>query len=536
MDFQVKTITKVALIALLWIGIINTGLVNADAQLRLVMAHSWWTGIPEISLASNYKPQYRVDVESLIAGVAGTHGKRYIPYDPGQSLLMLPADWLGTQIGPLFPKTGEKGVRTLTINFLTFVPLSVAAVVACYWLLRLFDFEEKIAGLASITWLLGTTVLPYAQVPQQNNQVLLCVTLGYAAALALIRYNSPRWAFLGGLALGWAFLIRLTSFIHIFTVFLFFIGCLFYQKYRIQQILRLGVWWVLGLLPPILLGRWLDHVRYGSFFVTGQTLLVQQWKTDPIYTGLPGLPEGFPFTTPPLDGILSILFSPAKSIFIYDPLLIPCLVLGVVLWRRFSPLLKWYLITAVLNLVIHIFFYSRLYFWHGDASWAARYHVTSVHLLLIPLVGCLIKDLWAARGFQRWMWTGIIALAVTVQIASVTMVYSLESAQGELLPETVRYQQFRLGQRFENIACQMDAYRTHSSFAEKCLERTPEQLPKFQQSFLSAAHQMAFVPFNSARFGFNRRWSFLIWGALVAVTLIATILFIYDLSGISLKS
>ena len=124
---------------------------------------------------------------------------------------MLPADWLGTKLHNIFPQQDSEYLRRMVVNWLVFVPLNVAAVVACFWLLRLFEFQERIAGLASITWLLSTTVLHYAQVSQQNNQVLLFVTLGYAAALACVRGRHYLFAVLSGLALGTALLIRQTS-------------------------------------------------------------------------------------------------------------------------------------------------------------------------------------------------------------------------------------------------------------------------------------------------------------------------------------
>jgi hypothetical protein len=72
----------------LWIATINTGMLHTgDAHLRLQMAHAWWTGSQEV--APDYQPKSRIDFSS---GVRGVGGKRYIFYDPGQSLLMLPGD------------------------------------------------------------------------------------------------------------------------------------------------------------------------------------------------------------------------------------------------------------------------------------------------------------------------------------------------------------------------------------------------------------------------------------------------------------
>ncbi len=525
-------VIKVSLIAFLWVCIISSGLVNADSDTRLKMAHAWWTGTSEVEV---YKPNNRGD--QLFLGVIGKGGKRYVPYDLGQSLLMLPGDWLGTQLSPWFPKLGDRDLRGLIVNLVIFIPLNVAAVLACYWLLRLFDFGEKLAGLSSIVWLLGTTVLHYTQVPQQNNQLLLFVIIGYAAALAYAKTAIPRFAIFSGLALGAAMLIRMTSILHVLTVFFFLMGCIVYQSRDKLQILKSGGLWIIGFVPLIFLGRFLDYLRYGSFWTTGSTLVKQQLNTDPIYAGLPEFPANYPFIYPPQVGILGALFSPAKSIFIYDPLLLPCIVLGVVLWKQLSPYIQLYLITGVLNIGLHLAFYSRFEFWHGDAAWGARYHVTSVQLLLIPLVALFIQTLLSARKrLTRWLLRSVLLIAILVQIFSITLFFALESAQGELLPSETRYWDFRLGHRITNVACQVRALWSHSTFAQYCsgdsireLSASGEVLTAHQKRikfFLSnPPNQLAPLPFNYARFGLSRKWIFLIWGVGVMIAIATTVRF-----------
>lgn len=484
---------KIALIALLWITLINPGSFDLiDTELRLQMAHAWWTGTEEVS--PKYKPHERGEIA---AGVRGVGGKRYIAYDVGQSLLMLPGDWLGTQLQRLLPRVRTPNLwRYVTVNLVIFIPLNVAAVVSCFWLLRLFNFRERIAGLTSIAWLLGTTVLPYAQAPFQNNQLLLLVTIGYATALTYVLRGSPRFALLSGLALGGAFLIRLTSIIHALTVLLFLVGCIGYQSRNKFKVLKGARLWIVGFIPLALLTRVFDYIRYGSFFTTGANLSVQQTNTDPIWSGLPSLPANYPFTNEPYVGIMGVLFSPAKSIFLYDPLLLPCLVLGIFLWKKLSPYMQWYLVTGIFNLGLHMVLTSRMDFWHGDWAWAARYHVTSVHLLLIPLLALFIQRLLSSRGFAAWVMRGILTVSIIVQFASVTMPYHLEIAQDNALDPNFQAArppgwtaksrlQFRLSQRFTNIICKLD-----KSFSEGCTDKFPSD----KRAYLERFNLLYFLP------------------------------------------
>ncbi len=521
-----KMSTKVALIALLWIAAINTGTINADANLRLQMTHAWLTGTEEVS--RDYLPNSRAGYFAVVNGVGG---RRYVPFDLGQSMLMLPGDWLGTQLHQWFPKVGERDFRGLVVNLTIFVPLNVAAVVACFWLLRVFEFNERIAGLTSIAWLLGTTVLHYAQVPQQNNQLLLFTTIAYAAALACVKRGNPRFAMLSGLALGAAFLIRFTSFIHVFTVSIFLAGCMAYQSRDKLKVLKVLGFLIVGFMPLALVERVFTYIRYGSFWTSGQSFAIAQLYADPMWSALPEVPANYPFNNPPHVGILGVLFSPAKSIFIYDPLLLPCLVLGIVLWKKLSPYIQWYLVCGIFNLCLHIVATSRLDFWSGGAAWAARYQVTSVHLLLIPLLAMFLGRFLSARGLTVWLMRGLLTVAIFVQIASIILVFSLESAQDLFVAPQSSHLQFHLGQRVTNIVCQINSYLSNSSFAERCVSGDISKLPPTQRFFLKDRHQVALLPFNYVRFGFNRKWAFIVWGAVLTLAIGTTLWLCFSQQG-----
>ncbi len=507
MNLYLKTLNKVILIALLWIIAINPGRIYGDTNARLQMAHAWWTGTEEITLAPNYKPISRLDPT---VGVLGKEGKRYIPYDVGQSLLMLPGDWLGDRLQKVFPKQDSEYLRRMVVNWLIFVPLNVATIVACFWLLRLFEFEERIAGLASITLLLGTTVLHYAHQNQQNHQVLLFVALAYATALACVRRGNFLLAMLSGLALGAALLIRQTSVIHGLTVFFFLMVCMVYKSFNKLQIIKVAGLWIVGFIPLVLVGRIFDYMRFGVFWTSGASLGVKQLHTDPIFSGLPNLPANFPFTNAPYVGILGALFSPAKSIFIYDPLLLPCLILGIAFWKRFSPYVQWYVVTCIFNLGLHIAFYSKLDFWHGDPAWGARYHLTSVHLLLIPLIAFSLQHLLSVKGLNRGLVVSFVALVITIQMTSIVLRPSAEVGR-IYFAQPSSFLKFRLGERWTNIACLID-----SSFASDCSRRLESTM------YEPLIERVSLLPFNFTQ---SFKLGLILWGLWLICAIGATVKF-----------
>jgi hypothetical protein len=490
---------------LLIITVVNRGtLGSVDTAIRLQMAHAWWTGTEEVD--PNYKAKFRGDLQ---VGVIGVGGKRYLSYDLGQSILMLPSDWIGTQIHNFFPNAPLKDLRQAVVSYSVFVPLNIAAVVACFWLLKLMNFEEEIAALTAVAWLICTTVLAYSQEPQQNNQVLLFVTLGYGFLLAYIKYGQARFTMMSGFAASAALMIRSSSFIHVLTIMIFVVGCSSYHNRNISKSINTLLWWILGFLPLGIVGRVLDYLRYGSFWITGQALSAQQLTTDSQWQGFPEFPTNYPFINAPYVGILGVLFSPIKSIFVYDPLLIPCLVIGAVFWKKLSFYIKIFLILGILNLVLHIILTSKLIFWGGDLSWGARYHVTSIHLLIIPLLALLIQETLLSKGFRIWVIGGIFAIALITQIASVTIYHGVEISQSpitkqDFAPE-VHFSQFRLGQRLVNIACHFNPH-----LSTQCIRN------------------IQILPFRN-----NPSVFILFWRILLALAIAATFLFIYNTQKIA---
>lgn len=320
-----RNIIKISLITFLWMAVINTGLVSGDTLARLSITHAIWTGEPEIQLDTNYKPYSRLD---NTIGSLSRDGKRYYAYEVGQPLLMLPGDWLGTTIHQLIPRIPEELSRRFVVNWLIFLPINIAVVISAYYLLIKLEFSEKIATISSITWLLTTTVLNYAQNNQQNNQVLLFVILAYIAIFNYLKNNKIINIYLSGVALGCAFLVRTTSIIHIATTLLFLFGILLYKRKSWLTILESLAISIVVAIPIMLINQYFNFQRFGQFWAL-RAIDIDTINTDPFLEGLPKLPDNYPMINHPSVGILGVLFSPAKSIFIYDPLLLPCLMLTV---------------------------------------------------------------------------------------------------------------------------------------------------------------------------------------------------------------
>ena len=522
---RIPVVFQVAVIALLWIVAINNGTIAGDTDNRLRITHGLVTGEEEYSPGD----AENISFNDIYVGnwpVKGRGDRYYIAHDIGQPLLMLPADWIATKISERFSgntigNMEKKDFRRMMVNYIAFVPLNVLAVLACFWLLRQFGFTERMAGLASLLFLLGTTFLFYAQINQQNNQIFLFVAIAYGAALICVRERQAGMVLISGLAAGMAILVRLTCVIHAFTVLAFLIAAAIYQRNRKPYILRIILLWLLGAALFYFVKQYFDWLRFGSFWLPRVVSIPEALRSV-----VAGLPPGYPFSNSPLVGIYGVLLSPGKSIFLYDPLLLPCLVLLVLMWRKLNFYIRLYSVCAIVGLVVHVLFTSKLVFWHGDASWGARYHVTSVHLLLVPLIAVFLQHLFSSKGLIKWLMLGAIVAAVSFQAFSVIMRFSLEPTQIELLPAEARYQQFRVGQRLSNIICQAECFLAGSSFTERCVKEDLDKAHPTVKHFLRPYNQVELLPFNYAQFGFNRKYIFVIWLVVLILSMVMTLRFI----------
>mgnify|MGYP005846522903 CR=1 FL=1 len=519
-----KTWVKIALIAWLWLLTINTGMMETtDTYVRVQMAHAWVTGQPEIP--ENYQPSYRGDPN---AGILGLDRQRYSSYDVGQSLLILPSNWLGMKLGRFFPELAERQLlRFWVINFVTFIPLNVAVIMASFWLLRLFNFSAEIAGISSLCLLLGTTVLSYAQVAHQNNQVLLFVILGHGCILSYLQKAKPIWLFLAGLCLGLALLIRSTSIIHLLTVGLFLTACLIYRYGNLSKITKLISFYLLGLIPFSLLGNILNYFRLGIFRKNPQMLGKEQLNSDPIYAQFPLLPDNYPFVKPMSEGILGVLLSPGKSIFIYDPLLIPGLIILGKHWRNIAPYLKLYLLSIVLNIALFTLALSRVTFWHGDSAWGARYQITSVHLLMIPLLALFVQEILISQKIKKILLIFVLLISLFIQGISVTLPYNLPIRQEmvKVNPEAIdvhdRNMSFRLVRQLENLIV-FWRYQQENQELEQLSEESQIAIKYLKITFLPFTFRDLVIKNNYQSLENLSRLLIIMWWLIFALAIVLT--------------
>jgi len=478
---------------------------TSDTTHRLQTTHWLWTSEPQVF--PNEYPEF---------GLHGRGGRLYSWYGIGQSLLMLPADLLGTWIAhwSVFSGYGDDpAVRSIVVSYSTSILVNILTALIAFRLLGQLRFsaKESVAGVLALMFC--TTHLHYTQNMMENNYIMLLTLAGFSFQYEWLRTDSRRALFAGSCALGLNLLTRLTTGLDLIAAGIFVLLVLWFEGLRGQRLWRRLIAYCKVAAPVYLFFLMLDRAyqlyRYGSLTNTYVSIAGrEQRQIDPT------LPVNFPWSTPFHVGVLGALFKPEKSIFLFDPLLVLAIFLLALLWKRLTPEVRAYGASTVLLLLAYICFYARYTYWAGDFAWGDRYVSTTVELVTLVAVPLLLRYRAAFNrerlGGTIWCagWV-LIAVSLMIQLASLAFWLPLEIYQ----METLGHPTFAIALRFKNIVAfalgKMDAWGLNN-----------ESMTQDPWDYVHIT-TWNFLPFLLRRVGaapgWAVNWALAIWLAAVAV-------------------
>jgi hypothetical protein len=422
---------------------------TADTMHRLQTTHWLWTSQPQVF--PNEYPEF---------GLRGTGGRIFSWYGIGQSLLMLPADLVGTWIARWSIFSGyedDPAVRSIVVSYSTNILVNVLTALIAFRLLRQlrFSVNEAVAGV--LTLLFCTTHLHYTQNMQENNYIMLLTLTGFSFQYEWLRSASLRALLIGSTALGLNLLTRVTTGLDLMAGGFFLLAVLWFEHVRGRALWERVLTYSRIALPIYLFFAIVERLyslyRFGSLTQTYLPIFARESRLQD-----PTLPMNFPWSTPFHQGVLGALFSREKSIFLFDPVLVVALLLLALFWTRLGAEVRAYAMTSLLLLLGYICFYARYTYWAGDFAWGDRYVSTAVEMVALLGVPLLLRH---RANLSPWIWRGSIALiaaSLIIQIASLAFWLPLEIYQ----METLGHPTFVIALRFKNIAAfalgKMDAW------------------------------------------------------------------------------
>jgi hypothetical protein len=430
---------------------------TSDTTHRLQVAHSLWTGQPQV-----------FPYEYPDFGLHGRGGRLYAWYGIGQSLLILPADLIGSAATKLpfwheyVLSAEDPAIRSILVSISTNVLVNVLTALAAFRLLGLFGFSEaeSVAGVLSL--LCATTHLHYAQNMAENNYILLLTITGFALQYKWLTTGNRRALFWGSAALGLNLLTRVTT-----TMDLFAAGCFILLAALLsrrgssepwlciaskRQILATVREYLRGSLPIyavfLVIDRIYQYIRFGSWTNTYVAIFArEQRQMDPT------LPANFPFNRGWFEGglhsgVLGPFFMPEKSIFLFDPMFLLALLLTALLWKRLSPAMRAFAVATWVMLAVYVLFYARYNWWAGDFAWGDRYISSAVELTTLLAIPLLLRYQQVLGRAVCYFGVAITGISVAIQCASLAFWLPLEIYQ----METLGHPTWVVFLRFKNIA------------------------------------------------------------------------------------
>jgi hypothetical protein len=411
---------------------------TADTTHRLQTTHWLWTSEPQV-----------FPYEYPDFGLHGRNGQIYSWYGIGQSLLMLPADLVGTWIahwGIFSDYRDDPGVRSIVVSYSTNILVNVLTALLGFRLLRQLRFSQKQSIFGVLALLFCTTHLHYTQNMMENNYILLLTLAGFSFQYEWLRTGSRRALFVGSFALGLNLLTRVTSVLDLLAAGIFLLLILWFERVPANEFWRRFISYIKVAVPTyaffILIDRCYQFYRFGTWTGTYLPLFAQLLRSQD-----PTLPANFPWNTPFYEGFLGALFKPEKSIFLFDPLLLLALLLLLVLWKRLPSAVRAFSLASLLLLLGYMSFYARYAFWAGDFAWGDRYVSTSVEFAALLAVPLLLQYRERLSRWIRFAAVFLIAVSLCIQLASLAFWLPLEIYQ----METLGHPTFVIALRFKNI-------------------------------------------------------------------------------------
>lgn len=389
---------------------------SIDSARRLQVTHALWTSEPPVR-EGDY-PDF---------GVVGRDGAIHAWYGLGQSLVMLPADLVGSLIvGETTPEsTGLKGrIKQAFLVYATFPLLTAGCLVLGYALLLQLGLGLRASVLGTMGMLFGTTLLQWTQVNQENSLTLLCFLGTLYACLRWLATGRIGYVVVAGCTAGFALLTRLPTVFETAAAGLVVLAFLFVPRVgegavvarARSQWLAAGAIFSAVLAVFVVAERFYQWSRFGSW--TNTYIGIHERQNPSWYAGGDWW-----------RGVWTLLFSPQDSVLWMDPGILLLALMLIFFWRKTSMGIKALTLCLFMLLLVLVAFYAP-YPWPGGASgWGSRY--TTTPSIVLGLLGFgLLAHFWResctgckAVGF------GIVTYALVAQIGSLLYWSNLEQLQ-----------------------------------------------------------------------------------------------------------
>jgi 4-amino-4-deoxy-L-arabinose transferase-like glycosyltransferase len=323
----------------------------------------------------------------------GRDGRTYSRYGPGQSLAAAPLYLLGRLLALTTGARPAQFFAKLVVSTLN--PLCTAATGALlYALARSLGWRRRTGLVVALAYTFTTVAWAYSKTFFTQPGATCCLVAAAYAARRFRLDRGERWLFVAGAALGAMLLFRNMAVMVVPAFVIYLAPTVWREPGRLRSVAAFGA----PLAAALLLNAAYTWLRFGTF-----------WGLN------------YPEVTadrPLIYGLYGLLFSPGKSFFLYNPVVLAGLVglaAMVAGGQRTEAAL------AGLLFAVYLLLHAPLNIWHGGWNWGPRYLLPALPLLVLP-AGALLETR-RIRG-ARALLVALCLLGLVIQLPAVLVDHS----------------------------------------------------------------------------------------------------------------
>ena len=245
-------------------------------------------------------------------------------------------------------------------------PIFASLSVAIFFLIsRTFTYSEKTSIFLALIFGLATAIWAYSNTSLNTTASIFFILWGFYYFRKFQQNYSLQKILLSSVILSFGFLVRPDVILVIIPLFVLLI---FELKSRDKKIKKI----ILFLIPHIFsfaILKLIDYLNFGIFDNKTGITSVEFIKSVSI------------IDTPLHVGIFGNLLAPGLGLMIFVPVLFTIFFSFPDFWQKHKK--ETILFSSII--IIFLIFYGRLDAWHGFVSWTARYMITLIPFMLLPL-------------------------------------------------------------------------------------------------------------------------------------------------------
>jgi hypothetical protein len=343
---------------------------------------------------------------STTQGSFGLGGNVFSKKGLAISLLAVPLYWIGMNLS-------QVGLVQITMLLNPIITALTGVIVFLY--LRHLGYSSRVSLWVAFLFGLGTVAAVYTKVLSSEPVSAMALLLAVYFALRCHKEQSLISSSLAGLSLGLAVATTAANLITAPFLLLYLSRLTPHASHitnskanNLQQHWRERgqpiALFLASLAVVCLLVGFYNDARFGNPLDSGRRFAKGETFSAPLWLGLYGL-----------------LFSPYKSIFLYSPILLACLVSFPLFLKR-HRLEGWLL---ALTVIAHLLLFATWYMWWGGFAWGPRFLVPLTPLLALTLAPLVEGVLTRGSLPAKLALAALALLSTAIQVLGVSVNFVL---------------------------------------------------------------------------------------------------------------